>query len=117
MQLVALSSLIDKENPGAIEHHEFIRHVLDLFKTSLSHAVRVVGDSCDTYDATIDMRSVLLAGCASHRFNLAVKKVLNEKGQLLMGLDILLMKLESLILAYRLCKLTPSTARARNDTI
>jgi hypothetical protein len=76
--LLALAPLITEEELGAQQHIEFIEATLALYSKTLSNVVVLIADNCNTNRKISNNLAIPLLGCASHRFNLAVNKWIND---------------------------------------
>ena len=75
--MLAFSPMVSETSFRAIDHFGFIEWVLGRYGKSLDNVVAVIGDNVSTNKALADMCKTPLIGCASHRFNLAMKKFLD----------------------------------------
>ena len=76
--MLAFSPMNSETSFRASDHFGFIEWVLGLYGKSLDNVVAVIGDNVSTNQALADMCKKPLIGCASHRFNLAMKKILGS---------------------------------------
>ena len=72
--LLAFSPMSGQTSFTADDHYEFIQLVHDVFCDTLETVVPIIGDNFETYKALANRCQKPLIGCASHRFNIAVKR-------------------------------------------
>lgn len=116
LRLLTFSPLINETSLGAAQHLSSISYILELYRKSISNFCALIGDNCCMNKALDRMASRPLIGCASYRFNLAVKEILCENEDLLDRVNYLMGKLKGLLISAKLRKVTPLEARMRNDT-
>ncbi|KAG7354964.1 hypothetical protein IV203_004320 [Nitzschia inconspicua] len=114
--LLSMSPMGDGDNLTAQEHHAFITDILGVYRKTWANVVCLIGDNCSTNKATATAASLPLVGCASHRFNLAVKDILKDYADLITCVCRLMKKLKNIIPAAKLRKLTPLRAKCSNAT-
>ena len=115
--LLAFSPLFDETSFTAKAQYDFVVWVIEnVFKRSLTDVVAVIGDNCETNKAMCNLGGFNFVGCASHRFNLAVKKLLEEHEPLLVKVNALMSKLKNLKLSGALRKHTDLRPIQRNVT-
>jgi hypothetical protein len=85
--LLALTPTLDEDDMGANAHIELFESTMDIYGLEKSNILCLIGDNCNTNKAISDRWDVPLVGCASHRFNLAVKKWIREQNGLQEALD------------------------------
>ncbi len=68
----------EEASQRAQEHYKYLEFVLSTFKKSFDNVAVLVGDNCNTNKALADKAGKLFVGCASHRFNLAMKDKLSR---------------------------------------
>ncbi len=117
--LLALAPLINEEELGAQQHIEFIEATLALYSKTLSNIVVLIGDNCSTNRKISNDLAIPLLGCASHRFNLAVNKWIEDHPRyksVLENIHDLMIQLCHLKNAARLRALTDLCAIKENAT-
>jgi hypothetical protein len=72
--LLAIAPPLDEESYTAANQAAFIADCLDLFGKNVSDVLFLVADNTNVNPATADILKCPFIGCASHRFNLAVKE-------------------------------------------
>ncbi|ETO67628.1 hypothetical protein F444_15470 [Phytophthora nicotianae P1976] len=97
-------------------HIGFFRNVLAVYNKTVYMIVFMIADNCNIDRRIATKLGVPLVGCASHRFNLAVKKFLTEHESLLQKVNNLMQQLRYPNNAVQLAKLTPLLAKTRNVT-
>lgn len=114
--LLAFSPMGTEMEFTAIEHYNFIEYVLSVYKKTLENVVAIIADNCDTNKALANLCLVPMIGCASHRYNLAVKDVLVEHSDLIDKINTIMGKLKNLKLAGQLRKYTELVPIQKNVT-
>ena len=76
VRLLTVSPLIDESNLSAKEHEEFMSFVPSIYGKPWDNVVCLVGDNVSTNKSLARRLGLPFVGCRSHRFNLAVKDVL-----------------------------------------
>ena len=74
--LLSFLPLASKTSFAANDHYEQIEWTLVLYSKSLGNVVALIGDNASVNKSLSNLCNKPLTGCASHRFNLAVKKFL-----------------------------------------
>ena len=114
--MLAFSPMNSETSFRASDHFGFIEWVLGLYGKSLDNVVAVIGDNVSTNQALADMCKKPLIGCASHRFNLAMKKFLDPFESLMSKITDLMGKLKTLKMSGKLRKFSHLRPVQRNDT-
>lgn len=109
--LLTFSPLQDESSLKAEEHLEFMDYILGLYEKSWDNVVALVGDNCGTNRKTARIVNKPLVGCASHRYNLAVRQVVEESQSLVDQVQQLMVQLRTLIGAAKLRKVTDLRAK------
>lgn len=73
---VAFSPLENEDDESADAHVELIDYVINLYKKARSNVVAVIDDNFNVKKAVTSQLDCHFVGCDSHRFNLAVKDVI-----------------------------------------
>lgn len=60
----------------AAEHVSFIKYILGVYGKDLGNFCCIIGDNCTTNKVIANKLSIPLIGCGSHRFCLALQKLL-----------------------------------------
>ncbi len=81
--LLAFSLFENETSQGASDHREFITLVLELYVKPVDNLVALVGDNCYTKRTLASSKVVGFVGCASHRYNLAMKDLLHPLQKML----------------------------------
>ena len=100
--LLGFSPFENEESLSARAHLEYVTYVLGLFNRSLSNVVAFVGDNCSTNTSFASMVSGHYVGCASHRFNLALKDIFKEANTFIEKVHSVMKALRRPILAAKL---------------
>ncbi|OWY93765.1 hypothetical protein PHMEG_00036715, partial [Phytophthora megakarya] len=74
--LLALSPMEERQSAEA--HVDYIWAVLDVYEKEMDMVKFIVGDNCSTYQNIATGLGIPLIGCASHRFNLAINRFLQD---------------------------------------
>lgn len=114
--MLACSPMENETALTASEHYEFLSFVLGLFNKSLVNVVAITGDNCNTNRSLARLGGLNFVGCASHRFNLAVKDILKRYEHSIGMIQTLMKKLSFQIPAAKLRMHTPLKATQRNET-
>lgn len=114
--LLAISPLFDETNMGAESHRAFIGDVLDLFGKSIDSLKFLVADNAPVNTRLADLLGVPFVGCASHRFNLAVKRYIEDNEQSISMINSLMLKLRNVKQAGKLRRSTTLEPVTRNAT-
>ena len=106
------------DETGLLAHDnvKFISCILDVYKKTLENVICLVGDNCNTNKALSNKVQKPLVGCASHRYNLAMKFVFSNDEDLICNIDTITAKLRTLLLNAKLKKLTHLQPKTRNVT-
>ncbi|RHY82923.1 hypothetical protein DYB37_012401 [Aphanomyces astaci] len=81
------------------------------------HAITfVIGDNCSVNQRMAGLLNVPLVGCVSHRFNLAVQRLVEEHKNLLDRIHCVMLRARSVKNRSALRLLTPLAPKLRNDT-
>ena len=113
--LLALSPLDDETTLSAMEHEKFIKFVLSLYGKTTENFICVVADNNATNKLLASSMGASFIGCASHRFNLAMKDMIANYEEHIEKVQIIMKKLRSLIPAAKLRKHTKLTAVVRHQ--
>ena len=114
--LLSISPPYDEQSFTAETHKAFIIDVLELYGKGLSSLAYLVGDNAPVNTCLSDLLEVPFIGCASHRFNLACKKYLEEYEESLSKISRLMVTLRNVKQAGKLRTKTKLSAVLRNDT-
>jgi hypothetical protein len=79
--LLAMQPMLDEEELGANAHIELFDSTLEWYGLDKTNVVCFVADNCATNQAIAAKWGIPMVGCASHRFNLAVKHWIKEQFQ------------------------------------
>lgn len=112
--LLALAPLLAETDLGAASHIEFFESTLNQYDKSLCDVAYLVGDNCNVNVSIANQTKLPLVGCASHRFNLAVKLFLESKEKLLEKVDKLMGKLRTVKNRAIFRKVTDVAPQRRN---
>ena len=114
--LLAFTPFEDETSQGCSNHLELFRFVLNVFKKSEKNVVALVGDNCSTNIALAREFDLGFVGCASHRYNLAVKYLLKPHMAIVKKIHAIMSKFRYPIPAAKLRKLTPLKAKTYVET-
>lgn len=115
--ILALSPLEDESNLGAVEHKKLLDFVLPVFNKDMSNVVALIGDIVSTNKSLAVLCGCGFVGCASHRFNLAVKDVLNVHADLIDVVHKIMAKLRHLIPSAKLRSVDSLQAAAEHVVV
>jgi len=79
--LLSMQPMLDEEELGADAHIDLFESTLSLYGLTKDNVVCFVADNCATNQAISKRWGIPMVGCASHRFNLAVKHWISEQFQ------------------------------------
>ena len=88
-------------------------HVFVMYDRSVDSVQCLIGDNCSTNKLLANLMQVPLVGCASHRLNLAVKKIYEDNIELIEKVDVIMANLNNLknrIILVKQAALHPKTA-------
>ncbi|KAG7361937.1 hypothetical protein IV203_025603 [Nitzschia inconspicua] len=85
--LLSIQPTFNEEDLGADAHIELFESTLELYNLDKEKVVCIIGDNCNTNKAISRRWGIPLVGCASHRFNLAVKTWIGSQRGLRAALD------------------------------
>ena len=94
--LLSVLPMMDEEEIkdfSAESHKTYITNVLTKYGVKQENLVAFAGDNCNTNKAMANLLNVPLIGCASHKFNLAVRRWIEEQ----LGLELALNKVNTLM--------------------
>jgi len=114
--LLAFSPFEDESSQDAIHHLDFTKWVLSNYGKSFANVIALIGDNCATNRRFATLAKTNFVGCASHRFNLAVKDMIEESNDIVQKIHDLMKKLRTPIAAAKLRKLTYLKAKTLNAT-
>lgn len=105
--LIAFSPLEEEDRLDADSHYSFMKFALDVYGKSFRNVVCITGDNCANNLRLAklineDYPDCQFLGCASHRFQLAVKDILEPHKHALEKLNKLMKKLKHLVPAAKL---------------
>jgi len=81
--------MLDEQHLDAAEHVKLFKSTLQSYGKSIDNIVVIIGHNCSTNNKIVDIMEHPLIGCFSHKFNLAIKKWIEEQ----MGLCNAILKL------------------------
>ena len=65
----------------ATDHLEHVEKVLESYGKTLENILYLVGDNCSVNQSMARILGVPLIGCASHKFNLAVRQWISQQAE------------------------------------
>lgn len=104
--LLALSPFFDEDSQSADAYFEFTEFVLGVYGRNINNVTAMIGDNCKTNKSFVDKTGRGFIGCASHRFNLAVKDLIAEHEPAITKVHELMKKLHTPNIAGKLLKVT-----------
>jgi hypothetical protein len=114
--LLAFSPMEEEESLNANAHVKFFEYVLQLYGKSWNNVAALIGDNCTTDLSFAGKANTYFIGCASHRFNLAMKFYFEEHKGMLKKINDIMSRLKNLIPAAKLRAHTHLKAKTRNLT-
>ena len=94
--MLVLSPLLVEADFSANAHIDFFESTLELYRIPIQQIQFIVGDNCSTNKAMARKMDIPMIGCASHRFNLAMKLIFNRNELILDKVNNLMVKLKTL---------------------
>lgn len=116
VRLLSLSPMGDECSLNADEHIDYLTFVLELYNKSWENVSVIVGDNVSVNRSISTKTGIPMIGCASHRFNLAVRDYLSSEEHILTKINEIMVKLKSLLIGARLRQFTPLRPKLRNVT-
>ncbi|RHY59394.1 hypothetical protein DYB38_014064 [Aphanomyces astaci] len=114
--MLAFAPMLDEGDHSAAQHIAFIEATLELYSKTLDAITFVIGDNCSVNQRMAGLLNVPLVGCVSHRFNLAVQRMMEEHKNLLDRIHCVMLRARSVKNRSALRLLTPLAPQLRNDT-
>ena len=114
--LLAIAPPFDETTYTAENHKAFIGDVLELFGKSIENLIYLVADNASVNTCLANLLGIPMIGCASHRFNLACKKYLQESEVIIQKIQCLMTTLRQVKQAGKLRTKTPLEPIIRNET-
>jgi hypothetical protein len=114
--LLSIAPPYDEQSFTAETHKAFIIDVLELYGKGSSSLVYLVGDNAPVNTCLADLLEVPFIGCASHRFNLACQKYLEDYELQLSSISRLMVTLRNIKQARKLRTKTTLSPVLRNDS-
>eukprot|EP00171_Calliarthron_tuberculosum_P003101 IDg3101t1 len=115
-RLLTISPMGDETSLATNEHFEFLSYILGVYGKSWSNVSCLVGDNVNCNKSLANKAKIPFIGCASHRFNLAMRVVLNDDEELISKINTIMVKLRGLLLGAKLRRLTSIRPKIRNTT-
>lgn len=114
--LLGIGPCKDGTRLGTKELHNFITFTLSVYEKSWDNITAIVGDNCLVNTALPKLSNCFFVGCASHRYSLAVKDLLDGFEDEIYAVNSVMKKLKNPIPAAKLRRLTGLCAISRNVT-
>lgn len=114
--LLSFAPVGSGESLTAEAHYDHTGNVLSLFKKSWGNVLCLIGDNCSTNRKLARLAKRPFIGCASHRFNLAVKKIVEKDKMIIDKVNRLMKKLKTTIPSARLRCATHLVPKTTNVT-
>jgi hypothetical protein len=115
-RFLTIAPPIDETNFTAENQAAFIVDLVELYQRSKLDILFIVADNTATNPATAEILNVPFVGCASHRFNLAVEKYLQEFESIIQTVNKIMQLLSNLKMAGKLRRLTHLEPIKMNST-
>jgi len=71
--LLAIQPTLNEDDMGADAHIELLESTLEMYALDRTMVICIICDNCNTNGCIARLWDIPMVGCASHRFNLAVK--------------------------------------------
>jgi hypothetical protein len=114
--LLTFAPMGDGDELTAEAHHQFLSDVLQSYGKEWKNVVALIGDNCSTNRAFARRACCNLIGCASHRFNLAVKDIIDPYQNLITKVNSVMKKMKNIIPSAKLRKVTHLKPKCANAT-
>ena len=114
--LLAIAPPVDEESYSSLNQAAFIVDCLEMYGKTVEDVLFLVADNTAVNPATARELHCPFIGCASHRFNLAVKEFMQPHEESLQNINDLMLKLSTLKIAGALRKRTDLKPIKRNVT-
>jgi hypothetical protein len=117
--LLAFAPLLNEESSNADSYVEFMEWLLNVYEMRLQDVVVMIADNCSTNKSAANKAGFKFIGCASHRLNLAAKKLVTDDQELKRLVDkvfALFQKLKTQKWSARLKQETALAPIDRNET-
>ena len=116
--LLGFSPLLVETSMSASEHLDYLNYLLTMFGKNMSNVVCLICDNCETNKALARLCRIPMIGCASHRFNLAVKEYIltSSNSENLSKINVLIGKLKGIKLGAKLRQFTTFRPKQQNVT-
>jgi hypothetical protein len=114
--LLSFSPLTNEQSLNADSHIAFFEFILDLYGKWWNNVVALIGDNCSTNHSFAGKCKTYFIGCASHRFNLAMKSHLEKHEEMLKQVNGIMISLKGLIPSAKLRSHTDLKPHCRNQT-
>lgn len=110
-------SQYQEESPMNVPSHvEFFKFDVSVFDKNMENVMCPVNDNCDNSKAAENMLGKPSIGCRSHRFNVAVLDILQNYSDIIDTVHGLILKLQNLDRAAKLCSFTKLRLILKNCT-
>ena len=116
ISLLGFSPLENELSQGSKIHKGHFDFVLNLYGKSFANVIAIIGDNCASNRKLARIVDKALCGCASHRYNLCVKDIMQKSQVMIEKVNLMMMKLRYLIPAAQLRAYTPLRAKCNNPT-
>ena len=114
--LLSFSPLLTETSFTAKDYYDYIEFVLNTYNKNFENIVCITGDNAEVNRALADLCGVPLIGCASHKFNLAVKEFMERYSGALDKIHAVMTKLRTPKLGGELRAVTKLQPVMRNKT-
>ena len=104
--MLGFSSFEYEESQNADAHRKYIDYALNLFNRSFENVVAITGDNCSVNRSIARKLEIKFVGCASRRYNLALKDLFVPKSACIEKVHSIMKALKLPIVSAKLRKLT-----------
>lgn len=114
--LLSFSPMTNEESFNAATHVEYFEFILGYYGKWWDNVAALIGDNCSTNQSLATKANSYFIGCASHRFNLAMKEFFSSYEDQINKINAIMTKLKQLIPAAKLRSFTHLKAKTKNAT-
>lgn len=111
-----MSTLKDKTAQTTNQHVEFLSYTLGVFDKNFDTVTTLFADSCSTNRSVVTKLRKPLIGCSSNRFQLVVREIISDVGDVIKRRYSLMARLWTPLLRANLYEKTLLRANLSNDT-
>lgn len=114
--LLSFAPLTGERNLSSDAHIRYFGFVLELYGKGWTNVTAIIGDNCNTNTCMAKLVGTHFIGCASHRFNLAMKLFIERSNIVFDKINSIMQKLQNHNLSIGLQEFTHLKPKPRNIT-